>query len=368
MSKIIIYKRVVLLIFLFVGMHAIGQPYKKSRRVVRSFKAENDTEILVKNKYGNIQIIAWEKDSVKFDIQVDVSAKKESKANTNFESIDFDFVASEYYIEAKTNFAGDGSFWSDVKDKTNTVFAGENKTQIDYKIYVPSSNPIEITNKYGNIFLTDHYGTVNIVLSNGDIKAHAFYGKTTIDLQFGFAKIDLITQGSLNLSYHSEIQLDETDELKIESRSSRIRIDKANKLDINSNRDKYYIKEITSLIAKTSYSYIEIQQLKKQLTVFGKYGDLDIKNLNNAVNNVDFTFENTDVSINKNSDQQLAIELIYDEKTELYFSDELKNKNTTKEDEEQKLVKTKGVLGNGESAAILINGSLRSGTIRINEN
>jgi hypothetical protein len=368
MNKIIIFKRLILLLLLLTGLDAIGQPYKKSRSIVKSFKVEKDTEILVKNKYGNIQIIAWEKDSVKFEIQIDVSAKKESKANTNFESIAIDFVASEYYIEAKTNFAGDGSFWSDVKDKTNTVFAGENKTQIDYKIYIPSSNPIELTNKYGNIFITDHYGAVNIVLSNGDIKAHAFYGKTTIDLQFGFAKIDLITHGNLNLNYHSEIQLNETDELEIESRSSRIRIDKANKLDINSNRDKYYIKEITSINAKTSYSYIEIQQLKKQLTITGKYGDLDINNLNNAVNNINFTFENTDVSINKNSDQLLVIELIYDEKTGLFFPEELQNKSTTKEDEEQKLVKTKGVLGNGESASILINGSLRSGTIRINEN
>ena len=368
MNKIIIYKRIILLLLFFTGLHTMGQPYKKSRSVVKSFKVEKDTEILVKNKYGNIQLIAWEKDSVKFEIQVEVSAKKESKAYSNFESIDFDFVASEYYIQAKTTFAGEGSFWSDVKDKTNTVFAGENKTQIDYKIYLPSTSPIEIENKYGNIFATDHYGSVNIVLSNGDIKAHAFYGKTTINLQFGFAKIDLITQGNLNLSYHSELQLDETDDLKIESRSSRIRIDKANRLDINSNRDKYYIKDVKVFDAKTSYSYYEIQHLREHLTITGKYGDLDIKNLDNTVSRVSFTFENTDVSINKNTNQQLAIELIYDEKTALYYSDELKNKSTKKEDEEQKLVKTIGLLGNDNSQSIHIKGSMRSGSVRINDN
>lgn len=368
MNKKIIYKRIILLILLFTGLHSMGQPYKKSRSVVKSFKVGTDTEILVKNKYGNIQLVAWEKDSVKFEIQVEVSAKKESKVNTNFESIDFDFVASEYYIEAKTTFAGDGSFWSDVKDKTSTVFAGENKTQINYKIYLPSSSPIEIENKYGNIFVTDHYGSVSIVLSNGDIKAHAFYGKTSIELQFGFAKIDQFTQGNLNLSYHSEIQLDETDDLKIESRSSRIRIEKANKLDINSNRDKYYIKDVQVINAKTSYSYFEIQALGEQLTINGKYGDLDIKNLKSDVSNVSFTFENADVSINKNMDQNLAIELIYDEKTGLYFSDELMNKNTSKEDEEQKLVKTTGILGNSKSPSILIKGSMRSGALRINDN
>ena len=368
MNKIISYKRAILLVLLFTGLHTMGQPYKKSRSVVKSFKVGEETEILVRNKYGNIQLVAWEKDSVKFEIQVDVSAKKESKANTNFESIDFDFVASKYYIEAKTIFAGDGSFWSDVKDKTSTVFAGENKTQIDYVIYLPSTSPIEIENKYGNIFVTDHYGAVSIVLSNGDIKAHAFYGRTSVNLQFGFAKIDQITQGELNLSYHSEIQLDETDNLKIESRSSRIRIDKANTLEINSNRDKYYIKDVQVIDAKTSYSYFEIQELGEHLTITGKYGDLDIKNLDRKVSKVYFTFENTDVSINRNIDQKLAIELVYDEKTGLYFSDELINKNTSKEDEEQKLVKTTGMLGNGKLPSIIMKGSMRSGSLRINEN
>jgi len=368
MNKIILYKRVILLLLLFTGLHTMGQPYKKSRSVVKSFKVGEDTEILVKNKYGNIQLIAWDKDSVRFEIQVDVSAKKESKANTNFENIDFDFVASEYYIEAKTSFAGEGSFWSDVKDKTNTVFTGENKTQIDYKIYLPSTSPIEIENKYGNIFATDHYGSISIVLSNGDIKAHAFYGKTSIDLKFGFAKIDLIAQGNLNLSYHSEIQLDKTDDLKIESRSSRIRIDQANRLEINSNRDKYYIKDVQVINAKASYSYFEIQHLIEHITISGKYGDLDIKDLDNRVSRINFTYENTDVSINKNADQKLAIELIYDEKTGLYFSDELRNKITSKEDEEQKLVKTEGLLGDSNSPSIIIKGSMRAGSLRINDN
>jgi len=368
MNKIIIYKGTILLLLFFIGLQTMAQPYKKSRSIIKSYKVREDTEILVKNKYGNIQLIAWEKDSVKFEIQVEVSAKKESKAYSNFENIDFDFVASEYYVEAKTLFAGDGSFWSDVKDKTNTVFAGENKTQIDYKIYLPATSPIEIENKYGNIFATDHYGSINIVLSNGDIKAHALYGKTTIELQFGFAKIDQIDQGNLNLSYHSEVQLDETDDLKIESRSSRIRIEKANRLDINSNRDKYDIRDVKVMNVNTSYSYFEIRQLRERLTITGKYGDLDIKNLANTVTKFNFTFENTDVSINRNEDQRLAIEIIYDEKTGLYFFDELENKSTTKEDEEQKLVKTNGSIGNDKLQTIQIIGSMRSGTLRINDN
>jgi hypothetical protein len=255
-----------------------------------------------------------------------------------------------------------------VKDKTGSVFTGENKTQINYKIYIPSTQTIEIINKYGNVFTSDYEGTISIKLSNGDIKSHAFYGKTSIDLQYGYANINYMENGDLNLNYHSEFDLDESKNLKIESRSSRISIGKANDLIINSNKDKYHLTEVNTLNAKTSFSYFEIQQLGKQLTIAGKYGDLDIKNLDDKVTSVNFVFQNTDINIDKGTNQVFDVELIYDEDAKLYFSNELKNKSTTKENEEEKLVKTKGILGSGSSPSIQIKGTIKSGTIRINDN
>jgi hypothetical protein len=363
-----LYKKIVLSVLLFTGLSLAGQPFRKSRSISKSFKIGTETEIRVNNKYGNIQLITWEKDSVKFEIKIEVMAKKESKAHANFERIDINFVASEYYVEVTTSFAGQGSFWTDVKDKTGSVFAGENKTQINYKIYIPSTQSLEIENKYGNVFTSDYDGTISIKLSNGDIKSHAFYGKTSIDLQYGYANIKFIENGDLNLNYHSEFDLDESNNLKIDSRSSRISIDKIDELVTNSNKDKYHLKEVNTLNAKTSFSYFEIQQLGKQITITGKYGDLDIKNLGDEVTSVNFVFQNTDINIDKRADQVFDIDLIYDEEAELYFSDELKNKSTIKENEEEKLVKTKGILGSGNSPSIRIKGTIKSGTLRINDN
>jgi len=363
-----LYKKIVLLVLLFTGLSMAGQSYRKSRSISKSFKIGDETEIHVNNKYGNIQLITWEKDSVKFEVKIDVMAKKESKAKANLDRIDVNFVASEFYVEAITSFAGEGSFWTDVKDKTGSVFTGENKTQINYKIYIPSTQTLEIENKYGNVFTSDYDGTISIKLSNGDIKSHAFYGKTSIDLQYGYANIKYIEKGDLNLNYHSEFNLDESKILKIDSRSSRISIDKVDELVTNSNKDKYYLKEVITLNAKTSFSYFEIQQLGKQLTIRGKYGDLDIKNLGDEVTSVNFVFQNTDINIDREAYQVFDIDLIYDEDAKLYFSDELKNKSTTKENDEEKLVKTKGILGSGNSPSIRIKGTIKSGTIRINNN
>ena len=169
MKKLIIqYKLLTLLVVLF-GLVSHGQVFEKNRSLSRAFALKPDTEIQISNKYGDIELISWDKDSVRFDIDVKVISNKESKALTAFEYIDFDFKSTAHYIIAKTSFAGQGTFWSEVKDLASTVFTGSTTTHIDYKIFLPANAIIKIDHKYGNIFISDYDGSLEIKLSNGDL-------------------------------------------------------------------------------------------------------------------------------------------------------------------------------------------------------
>ncbi len=365
MKRFIIQYKIIGLILLFTGFMAIGQPFEKSRSLSESFSVNAETEVQVTNKYGNIQLITWDKDSVRFDINLKVIANKESKLNSTFDYINFDFTSSEHYVIAKTTFAGQGTFWSDVKDLANTVFTGGTKTQIDYVIYLPKNITIRIENKYGDIYSSDHDGPADIFLSNGDIKAHSFNGKTFLNLQFANANINYINNGELYLGYYSELKLDETDRLKIESRSSRLTIDKSNYLDINSSRDKYFLELANEINAKNSFSYLEIKNLKGQLEVDANYGDVIIKNVSNNVNSIIVNGESTDISIYKDKDQLFELDVIYNERAGIYFPEEIKDKKTVKENDEKKLVKTTGKLGNISSKGISIKAYVLSGKFKI---
>jgi hypothetical protein len=345
-----------------------GQVYRKNRTINKSFKIEQGTELNVTNKYGSIQFIAWEKDSVKFEIKIEVRDKKESKVATMMDAINIDFIASKHYVESKTSFAGASSFWSDVKDKTGAVFSSENKTQINFTIYLPSSMPIKIENKYGDIFLGDHQGTASIKLLNGDLKAHAFEGETTIDLGFAYANIKQMTKAQFNLGYHSEVRLSKAEELKIDSRSSRVRIGTVNKIDLKSYRDKYQIENVEIFNADNSYTYLEIQSLGEYISIKAKYGDIDIKNLETGVSKINFDVENTDINLVKPDDRNIEFKLIYNEKAGLFFPEDLNNKITIKKYEKEKLVETTGSLGTSASTPLRVRATLISGNIRVEEN
>jgi hypothetical protein len=366
MKRFIIQYKLIALVLLITGFSSMGQPYEKSRCLSKSFFLEPQTEVEVSNKYGDIQLVQWEKDSVKFDIEFKVIATKESKLNSTFDYVDFDFNATKSYVIVETTFAGQGTFWSDVKDLANTVFAGGTKTQIDYKIYVPVNTSVKIENKYGDVLISDHNGQMNIALSNGNLKANELNGKSDIKLQFANANIKLIKNGDFDLSYYSELELDEADDLKIESRSSRISIEQSNNLELISTRDKYYLETVNNIEARNSFTYLEIKNLKNQIDLNANYGELVIKTFDDSVNKILLDVESTEMSIFKDESQNIKLDLIYNERAGIYFSDDLKNKKTEKVDEEKRLVKTTGILGNNTSKAIILRANILSGKLKIN--
>lgn len=350
---------------LLMGNAIHAQPYHKSRTESKSFKVEQRTEVFVKNKYGNIQLVTWDKDSIRFKINLEVDAKKEAKAKEIIESIDFDFISSKQYIEAKTSFSDDGSFWTDVKELTSNIFSGDNNTQINYTVYLPSYLEIRLENKYGNILMDNHKGAATIVLSNGDFKAWDL-GETNLDLQFGYANIKSIKNGRVDLNYHSELVLDKAGDLTIESHSSRVRIEKVDNLKLKSSRDKCYFEAVKNLNATTSFSYLELENLGEFITANAKYGDIEIRNLGHAVNKMVISGDNTDISLYRTADQSVDMKVVYDEKAGLYYTDELKNKVTEKVEGEEKLVRTSGTMGKANNSQLVhLNATVKSGSIRI---
>ena len=198
------YKLITLL--LIVGSLAFSalqaQVYERSRELTKTFRVYEETTLEVHNKYGNIHLFPWQKDSVRIRIEVEVKANKESKADKIYDYIDFDFSHTKYYIEAKTAFRQNRSaFWSEVSDLASTLFSGNNKAQIDYYIYLPADIEIKLENKFGNIYTTNHSGKMIIELSNGDFKANDLSGYVDFDFSFGNASIGQMDEGKLKLGY-----------------------------------------------------------------------------------------------------------------------------------------------------------------------
>ena len=298
------------------ALHA--QQYEKSREESKGFPAGAETTIQVVNKYGNIHVLPWDKDSVRFDVSIRVESGKQSKVEKTFENISIEFTESMYYVIAQTVFGNQKSaFWTDVTDLANSMLSSGSAAQIDYTIYVPADNELSIENKFGNVYMTDHRGKVVIKLSNGDFRGGSFK-QMELEHSFGNVIVDNLASASLELSY-SELKLKKAGELRITSKSSKATIESSSNIRINSRRDTYYFDEAGMINGETSFSYLTFHRLNGDLILTTNYGSLGIDSYGKGFSMLNVAAAYTDISSICNSGFNYYLETYYDQKTRMIY-------------------------------------------------
>lgn len=358
------YNIPVLILFLLLTAYSFAEDFKKEREITKTFLINKDTEIQINNKYGNIQVINWEKDSVMIQIEISVIGNKLSKVNKTFDYIDVDFSANTHYIIVNTIFKNDrNNFWTDISDITNSIFKGGNNTHIDYTIFMSENNPLRIKNKFGNIYLTNRTRNTEIDLSNGDFKANDISGYLEMDFSYGSASIKNASKANIKIHY-GDIRIDKINELSLDSRSSTIDCDEINDLNIISKRDKFFLGNVNTIDGGFSFSNLQIDYLAKNIILDTNFGDLTIDELSNDFTNINLNSSNTDISLIFEQASSYTIDLSYTKRSTVNLPNNYKDtkvEHIGKNDEDTRIRANSG--SNPTRSKVNIN--QKSGSIRI---
>jgi DUF4097 and DUF4098 domain-containing protein YvlB len=310
------YKFLLFAACLAIGIPLAGQTYENSRSVREAFRVAPNTEVQVINKYGDIHMVPWEKDSVVFEISLSVTSNKQSKVDKIFDYIDFDFKSTAYYVIAQTVFEGQNTIWNEMADVASTIFSSGTNTRIDYTVYFPANNDTRIENKFGNIYTTDHTGKVDITLSNGDMKGHTFSGPTRMKIEFGSVTIDRIVNANIVLGY-AELNLENAGEITFETRSSKIYVTDCEKLHLDSRRDRYYIKSAGELNGDAFFSYINLDNVNTKVNLKTSYGDFKLLQVSPEFLRMDLASQYTDLTIYFDQEHLFEFDITRDDRSQV---------------------------------------------------
>jgi hypothetical protein len=315
------YYRIILLFLAAILLQNAGvlaQQYEKSKTLTRAFYASNETSVQIMNKYGNIHLLPWDKDSVRVEVNIKVEANKQSKVEKTFDNIEIEFSESPYYLIVQTVLGNQkNSFWADVTDFTNSMLKGGSIAQIDYSIYIPENVELTVENKFGNIYMTDHKGKTMINLSNGDFRGGRI---NTLELDHGFGTvvIDSVNTATLTLSY-TELKLNYGKDLRVTSKSSKPNIKHFASIRINSRRDTYFFEKAGTVNGETSFSYLTIQTLEGDLILNTNYGNLNVDGFGRAFSMMNLAARYTDISMICDQGFDYFLEVYHDDKTRMMY-------------------------------------------------
>jgi formylmethanofuran dehydrogenase subunit D len=209
--------------------------FVKKKSVNKSYNVSSSDKLNIKNSFGSVQVHTWNRNEIKVDVEIEVSANTDALAQKIIDRIS---------VSDEKNGKGI-SFTTDMKDIHNSKDDKRSRDEkstmnINYTINMPEGNPLQIQNEFGSTTIPDFKGEVEVSSKFGSLTAgnlsniksiNVEFGKATLANKFSKAVISKLSGAvKLNLEFCSNVRLS---------------------LDNN----------LTSLDLKTSYSTVNLKPL-----------------------------------------------------------------------------------------------------------
>ena len=278
----------------YAGM---AQSYTENKDVVKRFKVYPNSTLDITNKYGKIEMVNWDKDSIMIETYLRIQTNSASRMSKLRNTIDFDFSVTNHYIVAKTVFKTSGnSIVVGIKNLAESLVYNGDEVRIDYVVTIPKNINIRINNKYGDVYVDDINGDIRIIVANGGFKANNLTGNVNIDLSFGDGTLNRMDKGHLGLLYE-DFTLKEANQLNLDSKSSKINIENIESLKVQSRRDKLQLGNVKFLTGATDFSDIWVNSLSEEMNLNMKFGSISADNIRKGFSFVNINSELTDLSL-----------------------------------------------------------------------
>lgn len=301
MKKKLFSFSVLLIVMANTFVFAEDQSTEKKKIINKNFKVNSNEKLNIENQFGKVSVETWDKNEIDVEITIKVNSKSESKS---LEILDD--------IKINENTAGAVVYLKTVLP-SNTYNTGKQSMSVDYLIKMPANSPLNIQNKFGNVYLGDFKASLQLNVSYGSIKINKLIGDNKrVQVNFGSADIN------------------EIDDIYLESKYSKLNIEKIYKGEIKNQFGKTYINEAGDIRITQKYGDLDLRKVNTisaqiefsniDIDVLGKSADLNLKYSGNA----DLGVIGASVDLLKVNASFSTVHIKFAESTDLDFNAHLK--------------------------------------------
>lgn len=292
------YKSIIgIILIIFMAVPLAAQNDSETRSYIKSFSITKETSLEVINKYGTVEITPWKKDSALIRVEVIASASSQERLRKIFDGISIDITDTKLSIRAQTEFTQNiNMLFESFKGMTSKLISYDSKVEINYYINMPEYMNLNIDNRYGDVYMENVTGNFSATVSNGSFKANSLSKGSDLNLVFCDATISSMISGKIDANF-SEISIGESEDLTINSISSRFDIKSVGLISTESRRDKFYIGSIDVLKGNSYFTDFRIDNLKKEIDLTSKYGSVNSDLIDKGFESIDINSGYSDISL-----------------------------------------------------------------------
>ena len=236
-----------------------------------SFNADDNTRLVIDNKYGNIDIKDWDQNTVKIDVIVTVKHSNRDKAEKLLDYINVNIGEEGNEIKAITSF----------DDKFGNLAGDNSDKSVNYTVQMPADISIAIANKYGDVFINKVTGHADVSVKYGNLKANKIlYGdeKPLSQVNLKYSESSSIEEANwlkLDMKY-AHLNIDNVKALVLLSGYSEVEVGGASSIVSEGGYDQYRFGKLDNFVTTTKYSNIKIEEISKKFDCTSKYSSVKI--------------------------------------------------------------------------------------------
>lgn len=164
---------------------------EKRKTFDKTYKVSRADMLNIENKFGRVHVNTWNKNEVHVNVEIIARAGSENRAQEILNSISI--------IDSR-----DGKMLS-VRTKMEPMrISGNNNRsfEVNYTIDMPAENPLTVKNRFGDVYLADFKGKVDLNMEYGALKSGSLGNSgNTVKLAYGSARCGYINGGNIDVSY-----------------------------------------------------------------------------------------------------------------------------------------------------------------------
>ena len=174
---------------------------EKTRMISKTYSVDRNDKLSINNQYGKVSVHVWAKNEIKVDVEVKAFESSESAAQDLLESVKITDLRQNDLISFKTTFEKTSvNFWSRIKNGKEE----RRGVQVNYEIYMPAKNALDLNNRYGSTMIEDFSGPVNISSSYGSFSSGKLDNPANdVKVSYGSANMEDYSNGNLTIAYGS---------------------------------------------------------------------------------------------------------------------------------------------------------------------
>lgn len=256
-----------MLLFLSAGIKA----QRLEKDIEKSFAASSETILDIDSKFGEVRILEGDENSVEVKANIWVESNRKETAEK---------ILSE--LDARISKTGNRIIVESIlPSKLNT----SKKTQfrIDFEIHAPASINLELSSKYGIVYIEEVSGHADISVAYGSFKLQELNrGKekplNTLDLAYSTGSIEEAGWLKMDLSY-SKLSISEAQAMVVLSKYSSLSVEESSSIVIDSKYDTYSLDEINNFLGEMKFGNLKIDELYRQFEIESGYTSVKVEEI-----------------------------------------------------------------------------------------